>query len=361
MGIKKHIIAGVFAFASSAVMAEEKVLNIYNWWDYIKPEIVENFSKETGIKVNYDVYDTNEILEAKLMAGNSGFDIVVPSGSFLERQIQAGIHTRLDKSKLTNYDNLDSTLLQTVTVHDQGNQHSVPYAWGTIGLAYNVDLLEERLGDRNFDTLDLLFKPELSAKLKDCGIGIIDSPSEIISIALNYLGLDPNSEDTNDLKQAADLIKMNRGNIRHFNTGALVNDLVNGNLCLAIGYNGDMLRAQKRADEAGKQMTLKYAIPQEGTVAWFDLLAIPADAKNKDAAYKFIDYLLKPENAAAISNFVLYAVPNNKVDPLLDEAVRTNEGIYPTEEVKKRLFSLKAHSAKFDRKLTRAWTNIKLN
>lgn len=361
MSIKKSVLAGVFALASTSVMAEERVLNVYNWWDYIKPEIIQNFSKETGIKVNYDVYDTNEILEAKLMAGNSGFDIVVPSGAFLERQIKAGIHTELDKSKLTNYSNLDTTLLKTVTAHDAGNKHSVPYAWGTVGLAYNVDMLKERLGDRNFASLDLLFDPEVSSKLKDCGIGFIDSPSEVMSIALNYLGLDPNSEDTKDLKLASDLIKKNRKNIRHFNTGALVNDLVNGNLCLAIGYNGDMLRAQKRADEAGKDMTLKYSIPVEGTVAWFDLLAIPKDAKNKEAAYQFIDYLLKPENAAAISNFVLYAVPNTKVDDLLDEAVRTNEGICPSADVKKTLFSLKAHGAKFDRKLTRAWTNIKLN
>lgn len=360
MGIKNRVLAGVLALTSTSVLAEEKVLNIYNWWDYIKPEIVESFSKETGIKVNYDVYDTNEILEAKLMAGNSGFDIVVPSGTFLERQVVAGIHTKLDKSKLTNYGNLDTTLLKTVAVHDEGNQHSVPYAWGTVGLAYNVDMLKERLGDRDFASLDLLFDPEVSGKLKDCGIGYIDSPSEIVSIALNYLGLDPNSEDPKDLKKAEDLIKKNRPNVRHFNTGALVNDLVNGNLCLAIGYNGDMLRAQKRADEAGKQMTLKYSIPKEGTLAWFDLLAIPSDAKNKEAAYQFIDYLLKPENAAAISNFVLYAVPNNKVDDLLDPEVRTNEGIYPSDEVKKTLFSLKAHSAKFDRKLTRAWTNIKL-
>lgn len=360
MSIKKRFLAGVLALASTSALAEDKVLNIYNWWDYIKPEIIENFSKETGIKVNYDVYDTNEILEAKLMAGHSGFDLVVPSGAFLERQIKAGIHSQLDKDKLSNYSNLDKTLLKTVTVHDPGNMHSVPYAWGTVGLAYNVDRLKERLGDRDFASLDLLFDPEVSAKLKDCGIGVIDSPSEIIAIALNYLGLDPNSESKADLKQATDLMKKNRGNIRHFNTGALVNDLVNGNLCLAIGYNGDMLRAQKRADEAGKDMTLEYSIPKEGTIAWFDLLAIPADAKNKDEAYQFIDYLLKPENAAAISNFVMYAVPNNKVDSLLDESIRTNKGIYPSDEVKKTLFSQKAHSAKFDRKLTRAWTNIKL-
>ncbi|UTW03409.1 extracellular solute-binding protein [Amphritea atlantica] len=312
---KISLVAGLALSFSGFVAAESQTLNVYNWWDYIKPEVIKNFEADTGIKVNYDVYDSNEVLEAKLMAGNSGYDLVVPSGSFLERQAKAGIYQELDRSKLSNYSNLDPTLLKKAEINDPGNRVGVPYAWGTIGLGYNEDMLRQRLGDRPFNTLDL--------------------------------------------SKATDLFKKVRGNIKYFNSGNLVQDLVNGDVCVTIGYNGDLLRAQKRADEAGVKSTLKYAIPKEGTIAWFDLVAIPADSTNSDAAHQFINYLLKPENAADISNFVMYAVPNTKVGPFLDEAIRTNQGIYPDEELKANLFSQKAHTAKFDRRLTSAWSSIK--
>jgi len=356
---KISLVAGLALSFSGFVAAESQTLNVYNWWDYIKPEVIKNFEADTGIKVNYDVYDSNEALEAKLMAGNSGYDLVVPSGSFLERQAKAGIYQELDRSKLSNYSNLDPTLLKKAEINDPGNRVGVPYAWGTIGLGYNEDMLRQRLGDRPFNTLDLIFDQEISSKLEDCGIALLDSPSEIMAITLNYLGLDPNSEDSADLSKATDLFKKVRGNIKYFNSGNLVQDLVNGDVCVTIGYNGDLLRAQKRADEAGVKSTLKYAIPKEGTIAWFDLVAIPADSTNSDAAHQFINYLLKPENAADISNFVMYAVPNTKVEPFLDEAIRTNQGIYPDEELKANLFSQKAHTAKFDRRLTSAWSSIK--
>ncbi len=356
---KVGLAAAIIVGFSGAAMAETETLNVYNWWDYINPEIVKSFETETGINVNYDVYDSNEGLEAKLMAGNSGYDVVVPSGSFLERQAKAGIYTEIDRSELPNYKNLDTTLLKAAEMNDPGNVYGIPYAWGTIGLGYNEGLLKERLGDRPFDSFDLLFDENISSKLQDCGIALIDSPSEVMAITLNYLGLDPNSEDKDDLKKGMELLKKVRKNIKYFNSSTLVQDLVNGDICLALGYNGDLLRAQQRAVDAGIKAKLKYAIPAEGTVAWFDLIAIPADAKHKSAAYKFINYLLKPENAAGISNFVMYAVPNTQVAPFLEDSIRTNPGIYPDDEVKAKLFSQKAHSAKFDRRLTSAWTAIK--
>jgi len=346
------------ALSATAVQAEQE-LNIYNWSDYMSPDAVPAFEKQNGIKVHYDVYDSNEMLEAKLMAGSSGYDLVVPTGSFLERQIKAGIYTEIDKSKLKNYGNLDKALLEKVTAHDPGNKYGVPYAWGTIGLGYNVKEVKKRLGDVPVDSLDLLFKPELSAKLQDCGIVLLDSPAEVMSVALNYLGLDPNSEKKADLEKAEALLKANRENYRYFHSSRYIDELANGEICMALGYNGDVLIAQGRAQEADNGVEINYSIPKEGTMIWFDLMAIPADAPHKDAAYKFIDYVLSAETAAGISNYVFYAVPNTAATPLLDEEVKNNPGVYPSDAVKAKLFSQKAHSGKFDRLLTRAWTNVR--
>lgn len=360
MNLKKIGLSAALAVSiSTTAIAEEQVVNFYNWSDYISPEILENFTKETGIKVNYDVYDSNEVLEAKLMSGGSGYDLVVPTGSFLERHVQAGIYAEIDRSKLTNYGNLDTVLMEKIARHDEGNKHNVPYAWGTIGLGYNVAMLKERLGDMPVDTLDLIFKPEIAAKLKDCGITVLDSPAEVVSIALNYLGLDPNSEKKADLKKATALLKSARESYGKFNSSTYISDLANGETCLALGYNGDMLQAQSRAEEAGQGIEIGYAIPKEGTMVWFDLLAIPADAPHKEAAHKLMDYILKGESAASISNYAYYAVANKAAEPLVLEEVLNNPGIYPTEEVKANLFTQNAHTSKFDRLLTRAWTGIK--
>jgi putrescine transport system substrate-binding protein len=360
MNPKKLGLAVVMAASvSTTVMAEEQVVNFYNWSDYISPEILENFTRDTGIKVNYDVYDSNEVLEAKLMSGGAGYDVVVPTGSFLERQVQAGIYTELDRSKLTNYGNLDAAILEKIARHDPGNKHNVPYAWGTIGIGYNVDMIKERLGDMPVDTLDLVFKPEIAAKLNDCGISLLDSPAEIVAIALNYLGLDPNSEDKADLKKAGDLLKSARDNYRKFSSSAYISDLANGDICVALGYNGDVLQAQGRAEEAGQGVKVDYVIPKEGTLAWFDLMAIPVDAPHKDAAYKLVDYILRGDSGAAVSNYAYFAVANKAAEPMVLEEVLNNPGIYPTDEVKANLFPQNAHSAKFDRLLTRTWTQIK--
>jgi len=353
------ITALAFAVSHSA-LAEESVLNMYNWSDYLDPADIKRFENETGIKVNYDVYDSNEMLEAKLMAGNSGYDIVVPSSAFLERQLQADIYAVIDKTKLSNYKNVDTELAQKISLSDKDNLHNVPYAWGTIGLGYNQKMLEKRLGSASeFNSLDLIFKPELSSQLKDCGIALLDSPADVVSVALNYLGLDPNSERKSDLKKANELLKANRQNYKYFHSSQYIGDLANGDICLALGYNGDILQSQSRAEEAGQGNIIGYSIPKEGTQIWFDLMAIPADAPNKENAYKFIDFILTGKVSAGISNYVYYAVANTAAVPFIEKEVLNNPGIYPTEAVKAKLFPQLAHNVKFDRLLSRTWTSMK--
>jgi len=355
----KGLATAIALSLSTASAAEQQVLNVYNWSDYIEPEAITKFEQETGIKVNYDVYDSNEVLEAKLMSGGSGYDIVVPTGAFLERQVQAGIYAPIDYTQLRNYSNVDMVLAEKVAFHDPGNRHNVPYAWGTIGLGYNEEMVKARLGDMPFDSLDLIFNPEVAAKLEDCGIAVLDSSAEVMAIALNYVGLDASSEKKKDLKKASAMLSAVRPHYKYFHSSKYISDLANGEICVALGYNGDILQAQSRAEEAGQGNKISYAIPREGTVVWFDLMAIPADAPNPEAAHKFIDYILQPEVAAGISNYVYYAVANTASESLLNEDVRTNPGIYPSEKVKEKLFTQTAHTAKYDRQLTRAWTNIK--
>jgi putrescine transport system substrate-binding protein len=357
----KHVGYSVMlsALLSAAAVAEDKVVNVYNWAEYLDPQVVEKFQKETGIKVNYDVYDSNEMLEAKLMSGSSGYDVVVPTGFFLERQVKAGIYAEVDRQQLSNYGNLDQNIMNKIASHDPGNKHNVPYAWGTIGLGYNKRMIEERLGELPVDSLDLIFKPEIAAKLADCGIAVLDSPSEIVGIALNYLGIAPNSEKKADLKAASHLISGVRSNYKYFHSSKYLSDLANGDICVVLGYGSDVLMAQSRAQEAGQGVEVDYVIPKEGSLVWFDLLAIPADAPHPQAAHQFLNYILRGENHASISNYALTAVANKAAMPYLLEEVSTNPGIYPTAEVTQKLFPMNAHSAKYDRLLTRAWSNIK--
>ena len=307
---KKSILLITTMLVSMTASASDKVVNVFNWTDYIDPAAVKQFEKETGIKVNYDVYDSNEILEAKLMAGGTGYDVVVPTGSFLERQAKAGIYAQIDRSSLSNYGNIDKAMASKMAFHDPDNKYGVPYTWGTIGLGVNTDMVKARLGDVKLNSLDLIFKPEVAAKLADCGIGIMDSPAEVMSIAMNYSGLDPNSEKGNDLKSTKAMIKQARPHYKYFDSSRLIADLANGDICVALSYNGDMLQAKNRASEAGQGVNLEYFIPKEGTIAWFDMMAIPADAPHKKEAYAFINYILKAETGAGISNYVYYAVAN---------------------------------------------------
>ncbi|ALG66548.1 extracellular solute-binding protein [Beggiatoa leptomitoformis] len=355
-------IAVVCTLASGAVRAEENVLHIYNWSDYIAEDTVANFEKETGIKVVYDVFDSNEVLEAKLMTGKTGFDIVVPSAApYLGRQIQAGVYQPLDKSKLTNYKNLDPVLLKGLEAVDPENKYAIPYLWGTTGIGYNPEKVKAALGENApVDSWDLVLKPENLEKLSKCGVYMLDTPTEIFPIILNYLGKNPLSEVETDYTDIVKpfMLKL-RPFITNFHSSEYINALANGDICVAIGWSGDVLQAADRAKEANKGVTVAYSVPKEGTIMWFDMIAIPKDAKNVAAAYKFIDFVLRPEVIASVTNFVHYANPNPaSLETVIDE-VKNNKGVYPADEVKKKLFMLKILPQKVERVLTRVWTTVK--
>ena len=349
---------GALMLATPA-LAQDNVVNVYNWSDYIAEDTVAKFEAETGIKVNYDVFDSNELVEAKLLAGNSGYDVVVPSGFFLERQVAAGLFMPLDKAKIPNLVNMDPDVMAQTAAHDPDNAHSVDYMWGTTAIGYNVGKLKERLGDVPVDTWDIVFKPENLAKLADCGVTLLDAPAEIMATALNYLGLDPNSESAEDLAKAKDLLMSIRPHIRYFNSSQYIDDLGNGEVCLSIGYSGDVFIAQAAASEAGQGVEIAYVIPKEGALKWFDLFAIPADAPHADNAHKFIDFMLRPDIAAANTNYVFYASGNKAALELIDPEVKNDPAIYPPAEINAKLFPLKAHTPDYDEVLTETWQAIK--
>ena len=348
----------VFALSSGAVWAEGE-LNVYNWSDYIAEDTLAKFEAEHGIKVNYDVFDSNEVLEAKMLTGASGYDVVVPSIEFMARQAQAGVFAEMDKDGLSNYGNLDQGILDVIAVNDPDNTFGVPYMMFTTGLGYNVEAVSSRIGADKLGSWDMVFDPDTVAKLADCGVSVLDSPSEIMAPALNYLGLDPNSEDTADLEKATELLLSVRPHIRYFHSSQYINDLANGDVCVSVGYSGDILQARDRAAEAGQGIDVVYAIPAEGAQVGFDMLAIPDDAPNPENALKFINFILQPQIAADITNYVYYANPNNAADEFIEEEVINDPGIYPPQNVREKLFSLKPHTARYDRSLTRAWTTIK--
>ena len=359
-----NALALVFAAALAAPAAradDAKLLNIYNWSDYIAEDTVPRFEKETGIKVNYDVYDSNEVLEAKLLAGHSGYDLVVPSASpYLARQAEAGAYLTIDKAKLTNYGNLDPQILAAAANADPGNAHGVPYLWGTTGIGYNPALVKAALGDSApTDSLALLFDPANAKKLASCGIALLDSAQEMFPAALAYLGRDPLSRAPEDLERAAAAITAIRPAIRKFHSSQYINDLANGDLCVAFGYSGDVLQARNRAAEAKNGVTIAYSIPKEGAMIWIDMMAIPQDAPHADNALKFIDYVLRPETIAAISNTVAYANPNLRATALVDKALTGDPNVYPPAEVRARLFFDKPVTPQYERLRTRAWTRVK--
>ena len=299
----------------------EKVVNMYNWSDYIAEDTIANFGKESGIKVVYDVMDANETLEAKIMAGSTGYDIVVPSLQFLARQSKAGVYQEIDRSKLPNYKNLDPALMALIARTDPGNKFGVPYLYGFTGIGYNVDKVKAALGEMPVDTWDLVFKPEIAAKLKGCGIMTLDTPTELVPIALNHLGENPNSQDPAIIAKAAAPLKTLNANIRNFHSSEYVNALANGDVCVVVGWSGDVFQARDRAAEAkektGKGSEIAFVIPKEGAPIFFDMMAMPKDAKNSDSAYAFMNYLLKPEVMAGISSYVSYANVVKDSQPLL--------------------------------------------
>jgi putrescine transport system substrate-binding protein len=354
------VLAGLAA-PDGARAAEDKVLNIYNWSDYIAADTVSRFEAETGIKVNYDVYDANETLETKLMAGESGYDLVVPSAMpFLAREIEAGALQKVDKTKLANYGNLDPQILSFVAAADPGNQYGVPYLWGTTGIGYNPAMVKTALGaEAPTDSLKLIFDPANAKKLASCGISLLDTPQEIFPAALAFLGAEPMSQTPADLDRAAAAVLAIRPFIRKFNSSEYINDLANGDLCLAFGYSGDVIQAKNRAAEAKNGVVVAYSIPKEGAMIWVDTMAIPKDAPHPENALRFIDFILRPEIIAAISNTVAYANPNLRATPLVRAEIRDNPGIYPPPDVRKRLFFDKLATPQYDRLRTRAWTKVK--
>jgi putrescine transport system substrate-binding protein len=357
--------AGIFVAATVALTGPagaqtKRVVSVYNWSDYIEPQVLKDFTKETGIEVTYDTFDSNDTLETKLLAGKSGYDVVVPTAYFLERQIKAGIFQKLDKSKLPNLVNAWPEISRRLATYDPGNQYAVNYMWGTTGIGYNVNKTKEILGaDATIDSWDIVFKPEIISKFKGCGIHLLDSSDDILPAALNYLHLNPNSSDPKDLQKAADLVTKIRPSVRKFHSSEYINALASGEICLVVGFSGDIKQAQKRVAEAGGKFEIGYAIPKEGAQLWFDNLAIPKDAKHPAEAHAFINYLLKPEVAAKNSNFIAYANGNLASQQFVDKAVLDDPSVYPTPATMDSLYTNKAHDQQTQRLMNRLWTKIK--
>ena len=335
-----------------------KVVHVYNWSDYVDPAVLERFSAESGIEVRYDVFDSNEVLETKLLTGRSGYDLVVPSAYFLERQITAGVFRPLERSKLPNLANIDPEIARFAAAHDPGNEHSVVYMWGTTGIGYDAGKVTAIMPDAPLDSWRFVFDPQVISRFKDCGVSVLDDPTDMVATMLLWLGKDPNSEDEADLKLAEEKLLAIRPYVRTIHSSQYIDDLANGEVCVVVGYSGDVLQAADRAEEAGKTHEIAYSIPREGALMWFDTLAIPADAPHPDAAHTLIDYLLRPDVAAANSNFVYYASANQAATPLLEAELRDDPSIYPPPEVKSRLRPNLAKSAEFSRKLNRTWTRF---
>ncbi len=350
--------AVVLAFAAAPSFAQERVVNVYNWSDYIDSSILEEFTKETGIKVVYDTFDSNETVETKLLAGGTGYDVVVPTADFLQRQIQAGVFQKLDKSKLPNISNMWDVIQQRTASYDPGNEYAIDYMWGTDGIGYNVKKVAEILGPDVKPGLEVIFDPKVAEKFKDCGIYVLDTPKDVISTALHYLGLDPNSTKAEDLKKVEELLAAVRPYIRKFHSSEYINALANGDICIAFGYSGDVLQARDRAEEAKNGVEVDYSIPSQGAQMWFDMMAIPADAPHVAEAHEFINYMMKPEVIAKASNYVFYANGNKASQQFVDKEVLEDSAIYPTEEVMKKLFTIAPWDPKTQRTATRLWTKI---
>ncbi|MCU0760552.1 MAG: polyamine ABC transporter substrate-binding protein [Steroidobacteraceae bacterium] len=344
--------------AGAAATVEEPVLNVYNWSDYIERSVLEGFTRETGIKINYDMFDSNEVLETKLLTGGTGYDLVVPSGSYLQRQIQAKVYRKLDKSLLPNLVNLDPEFTRRVALYDPGNEYAVNYFWGSTGIGYNAAKIRQRMPDAPLDSFAMFYDPAVASRFADCGITMVDAPPEVLGTVLIHLGKDPNSERPEDLAAAEKVLLAIRPYVRYVNSAKYIEDLVNGEVCLSLGWSGDILQARDRAQEAGKGVDIRYAVPSGGTVQFFDMMAIPADAKHPRNAHLFIDYLLRPEVAAKNSSFVKYANSNAASWPLLEEAIR--DSIFPPAAVQQRLVPDVTESPQFTRLLNRAWTRFKL-
>jgi putrescine transport system substrate-binding protein len=336
-----------------------KALNLYIWSDYLAPNTLSDFEKQTGIKVHAAYFDTNETLETKLLAGSSGSDIVVPTASYFERQIKAGVYLTLDKSKLPNLKNMDPQLMSRVALHDPGNAHGIIYMWGTNGIGYNETMVRELMPDAPLDSWRLVFDPAVASKVAKCGISVLDSPAEMMRAVLSYLGRDPNSQKPEDVTAVEETLLKIRPYIRNINSSEFIEALANGDLCIAVGYSGDVLQARDRAKDANKGIEIKYIVPKEGSILWFDMLAIPKDAPDPESAYAFMNYMMDPKVIADVSNVKRYANGNLASQPFLEQSVKDDPGIYPSPELRQKLAVQLADSPEQTRAITRIWQKFK--
>jgi putrescine transport system substrate-binding protein len=349
----------------SNLFASDRVVNLLNWSDYFAPSVLEDFTKETGIKVVYDTMDSNEELETKLLAGKTGYDVVVPNGPFLQREIKAGVYRPLDKSKLPNLQYAWPFIFDKLAVYDPGNAYAVNYMWGTTGVGYNVAKAKERLGDTPIDSWDVIFKPEMISKFKDCGVYMLDSADDGIPAALNYLHLNPNSKEPADIEKAGVLLETIRPYLSKFASAAILNALSDGDICLAVDWSGDVIAAKNRAIEAHQKspdkplVDVAYVVPKEGAEIGIDNFAIPKDAAHVDEALAFIDYLMKPDVAAKNSNYLFYANGNLRSQELLDSSVRDDKSIYPDGSMRVKLYTITSYDPKVQQVVTRVWTKFK--
>ncbi len=344
--------------AAQAPAAEEKVLNLYIWNDYLAEDTISNFEKETGIKVSVSNYGSNEELDSKLAPGNSGYDVVVPSASTYEREIKAGYYQKLDKSLLPNLKNMDPEIQARLALQDPGNQYAVLHMWGTTGIGYNEAKIRAAMKNAPTDSWRLVFDPNVVKHFQKCGVAVLDSATEMFSMALSYLGKDPNSQNEADLNAAADALMKIRPYLRYIDTQRMITDLANGDICLAVGYSGDILQARDRAEENKTNQTITYYVPKEGSIIWFDSYLIPKDAPHPKNAHTFINYMLRPEVIAAVSNYTNYANGNAAATQFVNEDVKNDPGVYPPPEVRAKLTPDLADTEETTRIMTRNWTRF---
>ena len=360
--MKARIILALLAFSSLPPVpsaAEEKIVNMYNWADYIGPDTIADFEREYGIRVNYDIYDTTEIVDAKLMTGKTGYDLVVHAASYSARLIEAGVYQPLERKRLDNWKHLDPEILQIMANIDPGNRHGVPYMWGTTGISYNVDMVRERFPDAPLDTADFFFKPEIISRFADCGVTVLDGPIDTLPIVMSYLGYPGNSIDPAHLRDVERVMKSIRPYIRYFSSAKMLIDMPNKEVCVAMSWSGDYIVARTRAAEAGIDINLAYAMPEKGIPAWVDSMFIPSDAPHPDNAHLLINYLLRPEVIAPASSYVGYANANRSATALVDPDITGDPAIYPDADVRSRLELSLVYSPKMERNRSRTWTRIK--
>jgi len=357
--MRSAVLACCLALAAGPAFAQKQV-NVYNWSDYIAEDQLKVFTKDTGIKVNYTTYDSNEILDAKLKTGRSGYDVVVPTASpFFVRQLAAKLYQPLDRAKLKNWGNLDPKIMAELAKYDPGNTHAIPWMWGTIGIGYNVEAIRKRMSNAPVDSLAMIFDPAIVSRFVDCGVMVLDSPTDVFPAALKYLLLDPDTKDSADLEKAAAFIKAIRPFVRKFHSSEYINALAGGDICLAFGYSGDIFQARNRAAAAAQKRNIAYAIPNQGSMLWIDVAAIPRDAPNPDAANRFIDFMLDPQVAAASSDLTGYANGDAAATPLMDKSITGNPLIYLSADNRAKLYTITAATPEQMRERTRLWTSIK--